>query len=67
MISSVGAKTSLVAAVSESQKQIKSEQVRSVEKDNDRVTQIAAAIKNGTYKLNLQSTSEKMALNLLNS
>ncbi len=67
MISSIGVKTSLVAAVSESKKQVKSQQVEAIKKDDDKVAQIAMAIKNGTYKLNLQSTSEKMALNLLNS
>lgn len=67
MISSIGAKAGFVAAVNEKQKQVKSEQIESTQKYNDKVENIAAAIKNGTYKINLQSTSEKVALNLLNS
>lgn len=42
---------------------IKSKETKEVD---DRVSQIKESIKNGTYRVDIEKTSEKMALNLLN-
>lgn len=66
MISPVGNKTGFVSALKEQDKQIKNKEVAAVQEKEDKVAAIKQAIKNGTYKIDLQTTSEKMALNLLN-
>lgn len=42
---------------------IKSKDLKEVD---DKASQIKESIKNGTYQVDIQKTSEKMALNLLN-
>ncbi len=67
MISPVGNKASLINALNKNNQQVKNQETKEVEKkQEDKVAQIAQAIKNGSYKVDIQSTSEKMALNLLN-
>ncbi|WP_104697191.1 MULTISPECIES: flagellar biosynthesis anti-sigma factor FlgM [unclassified Helicobacter] len=66
MISPVGNKAGLVGALEKQDKRIKNQEVNATQKREDKVAVIKQAIKNGTYKIDLQITSEKMALNLLN-
>lgn len=42
---------------------IKSKDTKGID---DKVSQIKESVKNGTYQVDVQKTSEKMALNLLN-
>lgn len=42
---------------------IKSKDIKEID---DKVSQIKESVKNGTYQVDVQKTSEKMALNLLN-
>lgn len=51
-----------------SQKQItkQAQETQENQRVNDKVSKIKQSVENGTYKSDVQKTSEKMALNLLN-
>lgn len=66
MIKPIGSKVGFVSSLNEQNKQVKNPEVKPTPKKEDKVSEIATRIQNGTYKIDLQSTSEKMALNLLN-
>ena len=66
MIRSVGANNPLATSLNQNLKQVKQQDKKIAAQQEDRVAKISAAIQNGDYKLELQKTSEKMALNLLN-
>ncbi|RDU74675.1 flagellar biosynthesis protein FlgM [Helicobacter anseris] len=66
MIGSVGAKVGFTNTLKEQDKQIKNQKVENTQIKEDKVSAISQSLKNGTYKINLNATAEKMALNLLN-
>lgn len=66
MVGSVGAKVGFANTLKEQDKQIRNQKVENTDIKEDKVSTISQSIKNGTYKINLNATAEKMALNLLN-
>ncbi|MCE3036504.1 flagellar biosynthesis anti-sigma factor FlgM [Helicobacter sp. faydin-H20] len=66
MISSVGYKPVIASGIDTNQVKKQNEiQAKTQEVEQDKIQEIRKAIKKGEYKVDLQATSEKMALNLL--
>lgn len=66
MIHSVGSRPILASVENNQIKKANQQHAKAQEIEQDKIQNMREAIKKGTYKIDLQSTSEKMALNLLN-